>query len=728
MLKLLLIGLNFLNLFNYQVIVEEEVKYEEILYQDEFYVIYKEADLIKLKTVNDEWIRELNITSNIKAFLVDRDLYIFDYYNSEFKCIVYGIEGNLKKEKIIFNNQLLNYNIEFYNDNFYIVGSLSQYTDKIFTDVLRDDLDLKDGFILELDSDLEVVFCRTYGGVLNEEFFKITFTEDYIYIVGKKDILASGDFGNGGKSNGDIFITKLDSDKNILDTLVINDTSKIVDLFYFKDNIFLGSVDYLYKLSPDLLTTITNKIPETGLFITPASYNKIVVIGGNYNYIYDFLNLRLIETVLNEKQIITIKEFNNILYIKSDKFYYFDIASLEDLAFIDEIYSEFSPVMEVKTIYGDATYIEDVGEIRYDATVYGTYLRKFKFTNSYGASFIVEKKSVVRKEANVSEGGIYPLGYNLLFTGIGYLNGNSIANNYSIASAGDYTLKLVGLNNEEYDINFKVDGEQISFEETKVIDYHGVVKKGDVYYINLNYTNDIGEIASVTVDGEDYTNILVNKTDKTISVKMEPKSVEGIYYHVINSINYKENDLIRKLKVNEVYVVNVLKDVMTIDVNKMSDYEYKVNLTDANTARYFLVSYIHNNQEYSYKYSLSSNKVYIEALPEKENLKVSLSIYYDLGDKSYKRCDLMNLVFNNLDDNNILEIDVLKKEEALQEFVVKVANEEDLIILEIDNVVIFQKVEKDYYLHIIIGIVMLITIGFGIYKIRYNNYKKKIGL
>lgn len=728
MLKLLFIGLNFLNLFNYQVIVDEEVKYEEILYQDGFYIIYQEADIIKLKTTNDEWIRELNVTKNINAFLVNRDMYIFDYYNGEAKCIIYGIDGKVKREKIIFQNHVLNYCIELYNNNFYIVGSINNYTDKIFIDTKSDGLALKDGFLLELNTDLEVTTSRVYGGAMNEEFFKITFTEDYLYIAGKKDILASGDFGNGGKNNGDIFVTKLDLNKDIIDTLVINDLNNIVDLFYFKDNIFLGSRGYLYKLSPDLKTNLTNKIPEAALYITPSAYNKIVVIGSNKNYIFDLVNLKLIETVINEKQIINIKEFDKTFYIKSDNYYYFDIASLEDLLYIDEIYSEYSPVMEVKTIFGDASYSEDLGEIRYDATVYGTYERKLKFINSFGTSFIVERESVVRKEANVSEGGIYPLGYNILFTGIGYLNGSSIANNYSVANAGDYTLKLVGANKEEYEINFRVDSEQISFEEAKVIDYHNVVKKDNVYFLNLKYSSEIDEIKSVTVDEEEYTNILVNKTDKTISIKMEPKNLEGIYYHVINSINYKENELIRKIKVDKVYVVNVLKDVMQVSVDKISNYEYKVNLEDSNTARYFLVSYIHNNQEYSYKYPLSSNKVYIGDLPKKENLEVSLSIYYDLGDKSYKRQELMNLVFNNLDDNNILEIDVLKKEETLQEFVVKIANEDDLELLEIDNVILFEKVEKDYFIHIVIGVVLLALIGFGIYKIRYRNYKKKLGI
>ena len=385
-------------------------------------------------------------------------------------------------------------------------------------------------------------------------------------------------------------------------------------------------------------------------------------------------------------------------------------------------------MLEIKTIFGEATYTQDLGDIVFDKTVYGTYLRKLKFINSFGTSFIIQRESLVRRQANISEGGIYPIGYNLLFTGRGYLNGSSIANNYSVSNKGDYTLKLVGANNEEYIINFKVDNEQISFLEEKVTEYNLLTNKGEIYFINLKYTSDIEEIFSVTIDGEDNTNILVNKNDKTISVKMNSISVDGIYYHVINSINYKENEHIRQIKVEKIFVLNVLKDVMKLDINKVNDYEYKFNLEDENTARYFLVSYIYNNQEYSYKYPLSTCKVYFDVVPEKENLEVSIAIYYDLGDKSYKRQELMNLVFNKIDANNILEIDVLKKEETLGEFVVKVTDEEALELLKINDLILFQRVKKDYFLHYIIGIMLLLVTGFGIYKIRYAKYKNKIGI
>ena len=306
MLKLFFLGLNFLNLFNYQVIVEEVTKYDEIIYQDEFYIIYLDDNIIKLKTTNDEWIRELAVTKNINVFLVDKDLYIFDYKTNTFKCIVYGIDGKVKLEKEIFQNAILNYEIKFHNNNFYVVGSINNYTDKIFTNVLRDDLALKDGFLLELDKSLNTTFIKTYGGILNEEFFNIVFTENCIYIAGKKDVLASGDFGNGGKNNGDIFIVKLGFDKNILDILVINDVSKIVNMFYYKDNIYLASTNYLYKLSPDIKNVLTNKIPTEAYYVSPSSFNRIVVIGRNKNYIYDFLNLRLLEELINEKEIINI--------------------------------------------------------------------------------------------------------------------------------------------------------------------------------------------------------------------------------------------------------------------------------------------------------------------------------------------------------------------------------------------------------------------------------------
>ncbi len=725
MLRLLLIGLNFLNIFNnYQVIKEVEEKYEEIIYTDEYYIIYNENNQIKLKTNNDEWIRELDVNKNLDIHLVGKDLYIFNYNNGVLKCLVYDIDGKIKVEKQIFDNIVYNLKISFFKERFYITGSIKDRKDELFTD---NEYGLKDCFLIRLTEEFYIEDIRIYGGVLNEEFLDICFSDDYIYLSGKKDVLTSGDFGNGGKTNGTIFVVRLDYDLEIINFVVLNDISSLVCLISFKDNIYLNSEDYLYKLDYELENIISNKFKNKAIYMIEASFNKLIVITNSKTYIYDIISLRKLFELDNTIDVKNVRVLKDILYVQSDYNYYFDIACLEGIKYNDPINSFLSPTLNVETIFGISEFIEDISEVVYDPLIYGEYDRNLKYKNTFGMEFIIQKDFRVLMECNVSEGGIYPLGYNLIFTGRAYLNGESIANNYSISSSGNYNLKLIGNNGEEFSVNFIVDSKQINFDEVSICDYHVITHTDEVYYLNLNYKIDFGEIVSVIVDGVEHFDLIISKEDNVLSVKMNPENNEGIKYYIVNSIKYKEDDeLIRSISIDRIFTVNVLKNTMKVDVKQKNINDYLFSLDDNNTARFFLVTYIYNNEEYNFKYPLASNKISLDGFDKFTTVYVQL--IYDLGDKSYRKIDLMEVSLEGLSAGEFIEIDVLKQEESLKEFMIKVANEKEINKILINNNIVYEKLEKDYYVHIVIGILLLLFFGFGIYNFRYKKYKQKIGL
>ena len=76
----------------------------------------------------------------------------------------------------------------------------------------------------------------------------------------------------------------------------------------------------------------------------------------------------------------------------------------------------------------------------------------------------------MEKCANVTEGLCYPVGYHLLFSGTGYLNGEVINQNTAISKIGENILELEGIN-ETYQIKFTSVVSDVWLDEELNYDY-----------------------------------------------------------------------------------------------------------------------------------------------------------------------------------------------------------------------------------------------------------------
>ena len=702
MYKILFLFLSFFNL-NYQVITSKTE--ENIIYQDDYYLVHEANEKLVITTKNSEWIRNLELKDQYFIFNIDTNLYIFCHNNNKLEVIVYYNDGDIKLQKEVLDFKFNNLEIK-YNNKFYLVGSIKTSDREV------------DGVIIEFDSELNIERQKEFGGRLNDYFYKLEFFEDEFIVAGKKDVLTGGDFGNGGKRDGSIFITSISNEFEILDIVTLEDNSSIIGLEYYKDYLTLVSEDAIYKFASNLELVLSNVINEKTLEYKIAFTNKLIIFSKEKIIIYDWINFKMLTKIDLDFEIINLKKFPNILFINNNS--YLDIASLNNLKYVDEIYLDVIPSYEIETMFGKATLIEEISEKPFNNLIYGIYLRKLKYKSKFGLEFTVEFESKVNLEVNVTEGGIYPVGYNLHFTGDAYLNENPILNNYSIPTSGKYTLKLVGINNEEYICNFEVVDEQIKFTEEQVIDYDIITKKDNYYYLSLSYSGNLDNIYSVIIDGEEYFDLVIDKEEKILSVKMKALLESGLYYYVFDSICYEEAGNLRKHPVNKIYVVKVLEDIPNINLFKIDKFNYKLELIDDKVTRYFYLTYFVNNEEVFLKYPINNNKVNIPRILH--NSKIKLGICYDLGDKSYQKIELMELEYAEVNENSILEIELTKLEDNSKELNFKI-NKKNLETIKVMDEVVFIKEVRSYEIYIIIGVVLAVLSFITCYYIRSKRLK-----
>jgi len=391
-----------------------------------------------------------------------------------------------------------------------------------------------DAIIIVFDEDFSIKLEKTYGGRLNDTFLDICFLEDGYVLFGKKDNLT--EFPEV------IFGVRLDKNLNITKVVTLNDGSPFLMVKYLNDYVILVTNKAIYKFSITLELEKANDINTNPLFFQNSFLNKLLIITPDTIYIYDFLTLRLKDVVTLDYVITDLIEFSNILYVNKNT--YFDLADLTNLKYLEKIYQEVEPCYDVFTLFGKANYLEDVSSESFNLQVFGRYERKLKYQNQFGIEFFINITSEVPLEVNVSDGGIYPVGYYLKFTGNGYLNDVKILSNYMLSSKGNYTLRLVGKDLEEYIINFKVSDLQRNFYEDVVLEADLVVKKNEPYYLTFKYSNYLENIHSLVVDGKEYYDIIIDKEKNLLSVKMDGKGKSGTYYHVLEEIIFFEGDFL----------------------------------------------------------------------------------------------------------------------------------------------------------------------------------------
>ena len=674
---LLMLSFLFLGLppqSDYHVIIAETNEAETVVAQTaDYQLVFVESEYTLL-FADGIWRRDLNISDDYRLICFNKNCLLF-YYSDEYLYLIeYDQSGNKIYDDLIINNRIDEKWNVFSHDFIYIVGGISHYQDERFIAAAAGKiLGGIDAFILKLNKDHKIVDIVIFGGEKNEGFLAMVAGENEFYLVGYKNPGGGGDFGNGGRYINTVFVLALNNDLSIINYRILSSNQNVVLYEYYKDRLILILSGRIYKFDDNLNTLYRDDFEKEiiGAYLSPV--NLLALFSPAEGYIYNIYTF-VCEYDFSYPPSFAIRILDKSVYLQTQKGdYVLDIAYLKYFQPPDFYCPEIEYRDEVFTLFGRAQFVREESEPFFDPTVYGQYQKKYIFTNLAGIEFSVEHQIDVLLEVNVDNEGIYPIGYRLQFTGIAYLNGKNIINNYRLDQAGEYLLELHGTAGDIQRIKFDVGFDQLIFSDMAVKFWDIEANTDDVFYFEFDYNGDDEcKIIDVIINDQEIDDLLVDRNKKKIDVKMRAPTVPGIYYYYLEKINYRYQDNYFSYNLNQIISVNVLKPPPQISISANDDLIYRFELFDsAATIRYFTLTTISRKDEYYQKYSLANNNLYLNGLSPNEDYRIKLSLVYQIGNRVYREIELFEVLITGRSDYKFGEIEILEKAETLKQFRIK---------------------------------------------------------
>lgn len=540
---------------------------------------------------------------------------------------------------------------------------------------------------------------KFFGGTTDEWFKMGVSIDEYMYFYGYKNPLGEGDFGNGGRNSESLFLTKINANLEVIETKIL-DCGGIINSIYNYDNyIYLigeRNVFYINKATWE----IEKDCFDEEILFTNMSDNILSLFLKNRVYIKDVSNYKY-GFVSIDGEIININ--NGIVVLKDGKYKKVDIALLYNYRnktnYIDEEASLY-------TLFGKCKQKENEFLPRLDKQVYGEYKCYQNYETVGGIEIEYISNYEIEKEANVKNGGIYPVGYRILFSGKGYLNGNKVLNNYQITSSGDYILELFSNIGESYEIKFKVSSLQIDFiEKINKSDMEILLGEKASIKFKVNFTEDV-DFECVQIDGENRYDIYYEENSKMIYIPLNEMLETGKHIYNIERVYYKINDTLYFLDINEKYSINVLQKNLDSSVSEIAKEKIVFLCNDINLcARYFKIIARTNNDEKVYSFPICSQNIVLENLSENRDYIVDVYLVSNNGGENDVDTLLFSLFMMDVNNNiNLGKISLLKYQNSLEKFSFEF--DKDILKNELRNISINEKKvfenqmfeEKKYYL------------------------------
>ena len=712
----------FLSLFNmgffednYRLVYEEKES-DEFIKQIQNYYLYIKDDSCFLKNSDTEI--EIGKYQVVDFFMFDEEIIVITLDDGTIEYRRYEYNLKHKKTEEIIRDGALNINSYYLEENkIYIVGKSGE-----------DNLDTNQGFLKEDAYIIEINknswSVNYYGGIGNEEFLYIFKEKENLYLLGRKDKITEGDFGNGGRYESNIFISILNSDKKIIDYKIIDRDKEVIGFDKLKNEIFVIFSDEI--ISYDLLLNPLNfevinhqnlsyKLTEDGILALFSQKNATFI---------DFSSQER-EEINYEKMFekVEVRE-NYLLLIDGKNEYKGDVLLFKDY----DSLVEYERDEQLFSLFGKCDEVDISFEPFLDYQVYGDYSTNIKYKTRGGVYFEIESKYVVPEEVNVTDGGIYPVGYRLLFTGKGYLNGQYIINNYQIVNSGEYLLELIGANGEVKSIEFHVDEKQIVFTENNNIACDIEVNKNQNFNIkmNLKLPKD-HKVESVIIDGEVFDNIKYESINEILFINMLGKQESGVYEYNIEKINLSSENFIYSKEVNINVKVNVISDNLHLELSEYNELTLVIDANDYdNTARYFEVVLTNGREEKSKKYPICNSDLLID-LDEEGLYNCEIYLISDTGGIEMHRTLIVNSRVYGIGRINLGKILINKISPNLERFSIEFNDEESLREISINKKVVYENLKKNKNEYIFYSIGTFIMSLIITIIIKEERRKKKSG-
>ena len=314
-----------------------------------------------------------------------------------------------------------------------------------------------------------------------------------------------------------------------------------------------------------------------------------------------------------------------------------------------------------------------------DYQVYGEYKVDIKYETVGGIVYNHLSIYNIEKEANVFEGGIYPLGYRLRFTGKGYLNGEMIYSNYQLSNEGTQVLELIGANGESEMITFEVSKNQIEFLDVVSRDCDIEVERGEKFSLKFNVK--ISENCSITrviINGKEYSDFSYDDKNGILFIPFQPIMDIGTHTYDIERIYYRDDANEYSKMINKKIVINVLKPRLKMNLTNFSEsLILYIDCVDFyQTARNFKVVASNYQEEHVYNFPISSNEILLKDLKKDTNYVINVYLVSDINSTALISTPIVT--FDVLTTNGEIFLGrtkILKYEDSLEKFCIEVDDE-----------------------------------------------------
>lgn len=429
-----------------------------------------------------EKVWEVKLFENISVSIVDlvidnNEIYILaNFYSSYSKIDIYLKKYSLEGKYLYSYIYTGNYNdvstkLFISGDYCYIAGNTTS-TLRLF----EGNREKEDSFIIKLDKQkFEKYSDYTFGkpGIDNIES---------IYVIGNTTFILQSYIDYSMSNIPSIKLLKLDEKLNVIKEVLVdngyglktlemlrhssNELIITYEIYNEKDNIYNTNV-IKFDLSLNKENIYTTQL-NNDYHLYKVNINNdmlsILYTVSSSGYLLKMINLNdLTETVsmnYKEEKYKDIYYTDNLTILINDNNnlceYKLSIVKVMNYG-TNKISNNETNIFD-QTIYlnGEIVSINKAkSNIEYDTTLYGKYNQNYYFEFA-SFDFLYNYDIYVLNNLSITNNQVYDLNIMLSFNAIGLLNDKKIDSGYVVDEVGDYTLKLIGKDNVEYDYKFKV--------------------------------------------------------------------------------------------------------------------------------------------------------------------------------------------------------------------------------------------------------------------------------
>lgn len=621
--------LSFSPVFNQEIVLEEEVVYEEV-------IAVGEEEYVGINDENSYLYFDNNIYT-FEGYLVSS---LVESVNSIYLCC----NSKSVSTIITFNkfNKTTSYQtfedifiekIYDINSSIYLIGSIDN-----------------NGLILNLDYELNILSTRCFEGD-GKILVNNLLIDDYIYLSIYKDgITNNSEFINHGNYlDKKSILVKLDFEYRILNTYYIDEDSTdevVINLLKDQNTIkfLLKTSDkyYIYKLDSNLNNSKYYSLKTTNDIELIMHYKSTLD-----DLIIDKTNKELLR--VNKDDVLAIKEFSDYSYI-------FDYKIIDGNLFLYGSnncikitkFDEYEVIKnEVKTLnifnldYLNTSNIVveswfellnikvcDI-EPYFEKTKHGTYNVTYLIEHQDMTVSKINGEIKVESFTNFIDNGVYKVGKVLEFFGTANLSGETIYYGTLLNECGEYDIEITDVNNHKtlYHIYIVDD----YYKEEKVINTSALDIYQNTAFVNVD-TMGL-EVLNVIVDDQVYNDYQI--IDNTLIIRF-PKSSDVLSFY-FNGITFNNNGEEYYYSIEKNYTFNYIKTIPSIYLNPSIE-ETNLNLR---------IDVGDSDKTFMYLKAVSSNKEEIITSNYKiTDRDVKLYLVYNLGNNKLQEVLISNIIHN----------------------------------------------------------------------------------